>query len=625
MSSHTTDTGRNVTTAPGSDSSSAHPPSSTSEFESSPAAMTATRPTAAAGAPPVRCQKRASSVPESDDDNPSLAAAAAKRARHVDGLPATLAAIQATPNFASSNYPAALAYPPAHDPMPRYGVPAVAMVHMIPSSATSSSSNPLMGNPAAARSVASSSSNPLMANPAAARSAGAFSSGSSSTRFGGPTPNFKPLAPLAPLPPLPVMPPSAPPRVPAHQYSSAPIQPPPSSSSAPIAQPPQQAKLSATAADDDESKMSIDPTPTDPQPMSRKPDPPKLVDHHAPPPPSAPAAPRVDTDVEQQQKIAHIHATTVRAEKPVHADGVTLTTLHRAAPHAAVTLVSFPLDKGTSMVGAPSSTAETASTPRAPGYPTSTSRVNAIRRVYQHPHAHLVQFEVGPRETTTPGGKLCVFVIRALADGVSLAQYLREHPFGKLPLGVARDVFRQVALAARHLHAIGVVHRDIKPEHIWLKRIDEGTDNSSMYAETVRFHVTLAGVQLLYPCATAAGVVPPLTHSAGTPLYSAPEMFAGQSYGAPVDVWALGVTLFVMATGRMPFWGKDMAAMAQVVVFGKVPLQALDSGVFKASGMHALLRRMLDRNQFTRFTMDDVCESAFFLNEVPASSSSSSS
>jgi eukaryotic-like serine/threonine-protein kinase len=144
------------------------------------------------------------------------------------------------------------------------------------------------------------------------------------------------------------------------------------------------------------------------------------------------------------------------------------------------------------------------------------------------------------------------FIATEHVDGVTLRQKLREGP---TTLGEALDVAHQTAAALTAAHAAGVVHRDIKPENIMLrhdhvvKLLDFGiakladTENSSaMDAGQTRAFVK-----------TDPGVV------FGTASYMSPEQARGSATDARTDVWSLGVVLYEMIAGRLPFEGETMS------------------------------------------------------------------
>ncbi|XP_024122301.1 hormonally up-regulated neu tumor-associated kinase homolog A [Oryzias melastigma] len=96
---------------------------------------------------------------------------------------------------------------------------------------------------------------------------------------------------------------------------------------------------------------------------------------------------------------------------------------------------------------------------------------------------------------------------------------------------------RQLVLAVEHLHRAGVVHRDLKIENLLLdeqnniKLIDFGLSN----------------------CAGILGYSDPFSTQCGSPAYAAPELLSRKKYGPKVDVWSIGVNMYAMLTGSLPF------------------------------------------------------------------------
>jgi tetratricopeptide (TPR) repeat protein len=129
-------------------------------------------------------------------------------------------------------------------------------------------------------------------------------------------------------------------------------------------------------------------------------------------------------------------------------------------------------------------------------------------------------------------------VLRAMPGG-SLADRL-DH--GRLPIPDAMRIGREIAMALAHAHAHGVVHRDVKPDNVWLA--DDGTAALGDFGIAHR-----EGADRL----TAAGVV------LGTVRYLSPEQIGGGEVGPASDLYALGVTLYELVAGRPPFTAEDPA------------------------------------------------------------------
>lgn len=136
------------------------------------------------------------------------------------------------------------------------------------------------------------------------------------------------------------------------------------------------------------------------------------------------------------------------------------------------------------------------------------------------------------------------FFSMELLHGRTLADRLRE---GRLPPDEARRITRDLTSALKVAHHGGVIHRDLKPQNVFL---------------------TDAGVVKLldFGLARIAGQSRLTTQSAvmGTPGYVAPELFAGQRPDARADIYSLGATWFEMVTGRKPLATSDPYEMARL-------------------------------------------------------------
>jgi serine/threonine-protein kinase len=160
-------------------------------------------------------------------------------------------------------------------------------------------------------------------------------------------------------------------------------------------------------------------------------------------------------------------------------------------------------------------------------------------------HPHIV-----PIHEVAESGDLAWFVM-GYVPGETLADRLRR--VGPLPAEAVRRIGREIGWALAYAHERGVVHRDVKPENILL---EHGTDRALI----ADFGIALPDASVHH-----SGEV------AGTARFMAPEQAAGEAVDGRADLYALGVTLYLAATGRYPFDGSTAVAIMAQQCAGTAP------------------------------------------------------
>jgi len=197
-------------------------------------------------------------------------------------------------------------------------------------------------------------------------------------------------------------------------------------------------------------------------------------------------------------------------------------------------------------------------------------------------------------------------LVMELVEGPTLAERLEA---GALPLEEALGVARQIAEALEAAHDKGIVHRDLKPANVKLrpdgtvKVLDfglaktwepESTGTGLSLSPTVTSHHTRAGVVL------------------GTAAYMSPEQARGKPVDKRADIWAFGVVLWEMLTGRHLFDGETVSDVLANVLKSEVPLSVL--AVQTPQSVRELLRRCLERNPRNR--LHDVADARIVIQEL---------
>jgi serine/threonine-protein kinase len=184
------------------------------------------------------------------------------------------------------------------------------------------------------------------------------------------------------------------------------------------------------------------------------------------------------------------------------------------------------------------------------------------------------------------------FIAMEYLDGRTLADELKR---GALPAERATHVARQICRALREAHALGVVHRDVKPGNVFLIKRDEDDD----FVKVLDFG--LVGEVQAHD--SAEGVEVPVM---GSPRYMAPEQVQGKASDVRTDVYAVGAVLYAMLAGRPPFERPtDLATMMAQVSDPLPPLLRQVPGL--PAALEAIVARCLEKDPDKRFaTMDEL-------------------
>src|ERR1700722_7887649 len=139
------------------------------------------------------------------------------------------------------------------------------------------------------------------------------------------------------------------------------------------------------------------------------------------------------------------------------------------------------------------------------------------------------------------------YLVMELLTGEDVFDVLRRHR--RLDTAVARRILIDVCDALAVAHAQGIVHRDLKPENVFLARAADG----SLAVRVLDFGVA----KMMLPEDRASGDSEPIFTAMGTilgtPEYISPEMCRGEVVGPGADLYACGVLLYALLTGRPPF------------------------------------------------------------------------
>ena len=170
--------------------------------------------------------------------------------------------------------------------------------------------------------------------------------------------------------------------------------------------------------------------------------------------------------------------------------------------------------------------------------------------------------------------------IMELLPGGDLSARIRD---GAMAEKEALKIIRAIADGLAYAHDKGIVHRDIKPANI-------------LFSDTMTAKLTDFGIAKL----ASSEVVTQLGLALGSPSYMSPEQAAGQPVDARSDLYALGVTLYQMVTGVLPFSGETTAIMSQHITQPPRPPTSINASLSPAC--ESLILTLMAKNPSDRFS-----------------------
>jgi serine/threonine protein kinase/tetratricopeptide (TPR) repeat protein len=201
-----------------------------------------------------------------------------------------------------------------------------------------------------------------------------------------------------------------------------------------------------------------------------------------------------------------------------------------------------------------------------------------IAATLSHPNICVI-YEAGEQDG-------CTFISMECVEGRSLAQMLR--PAG-LSFRAVAEYGAQIAQALHYAHTHGVVHRDVKCANVII--------NEDGRAKVLDFGLAdLALSRKIAEVATSHSSLTELGPIAGTLPYVAPEVLHGKAATSRSDIWSLGVVLYEMATGRLPFQGNTAFEVSMGIMMGVGPeMDAVPPGI------RQVVARCLDKDPAQRY------------------------
>lgn len=193
-----------------------------------------------------------------------------------------------------------------------------------------------------------------------------------------------------------------------------------------------------------------------------------------------------------------------------------------------------------------------------------------------------------------------IILILPYADDGALSSY--SYKADPCPEDKAKQYFFQIGLGLRHIHSMNIIHRDIKPDNVL--KFKDG-------------HVVIADFSVSKILEAPEGDEL-LDDTDGTPAFYSPEECRGDPYyGKPADVWAYGMTLYVMIYGKLPFFDPDdggvffsqFFSISQKIIEDDFPYP---DSIPISNDLRDLFSHLLDKDAKTRYTIEEALNHKWF-------------
>jgi len=186
-----------------------------------------------------------------------------------------------------------------------------------------------------------------------------------------------------------------------------------------------------------------------------------------------------------------------------------------------------------------------------------------------------------------------IYIVLEFAGAGSLQQVINSHPNKRLPLSDVWYFFIQLIEGLEYIHNQGIIHRDIKPANLMvtpdrvLKLSDFGVASElNQFSQSDE-----------------------IAQSHGSPAFQSPQIATGEKHfsGFKLDIWAAGVTLYLLVVGKYPFEGETVFGLYESIAKAEFEIPN-----WVEPDLMDLIRGMLDKNENTRFTIQQIKANKWF-------------
>ena len=187
-----------------------------------------------------------------------------------------------------------------------------------------------------------------------------------------------------------------------------------------------------------------------------------------------------------------------------------------------------------------------------------------------------------------------IYIVTEYIEGGTLGQYFKKKKFN-FSERQATNIMSQIASGVKYLQQYGIVHRDLKPDNIMITQ-----QNDFGVIKIMDFGLS----KILSPNEK-------MVDGYGTLSYVAPEVLLRTPYNKEVDIWSMGVILFYMLSGKLPFRGRKEQEVAEKIVYSDLEFDE-DDWEIRSQSVQDLITRCMEKDAQKRITIDEFINHPWF-------------
>ena len=187
-----------------------------------------------------------------------------------------------------------------------------------------------------------------------------------------------------------------------------------------------------------------------------------------------------------------------------------------------------------------------------------------------------------------------IYIVTEYIEGGTLFENLKQNNY-HFTEKQAANIMKQIAEGIKYLHQYGIIHRDLKPENISITRQNNFDEIKIM---DFGLSIILATTEKMVNCS-------------GTLKYMAPEILNGKPHNKEIDIWSIGVIMYVIINGYMPFGGKTQEEIIESIKCDKLKFYKNKWGVLSQSA-EDLIKCCLEKSPEKRISIDEFINHPWF-------------